>query len=270
MAFKINGFGGNQDHRETPKVVAVKAAPAPRKSLVQIQFPNRGGSLAYFNDLYDLKLGDLVYVSGKLEGQQGRVVEISYNFKIKISEYQKVIARVDTQVHGQFHMAGSHLVTFDPSVLPAEKAALWFNPPVNVDEEIVSCTDDSCFPLNHMQEMGVTAAIAQRGHDYYTQSRVRYLCLNGTKGFAVVEGTHNYAVEFDFEDGQISHLLCECPCSYRCKHEFAAMLQLQETLELIEKHYAPAFRKTGYFAAVYKATLFDFAVAPRETGSLTI
>ena len=44
----------------------------------------------------------MVYVDGKLEGQRGRVVEVSYTFKIKLSDYKRVIAVVDTNVSGQF------------------------------------------------------------------------------------------------------------------------------------------------------------------------
>ena len=48
------------------------------------------------------------------------------------------------------------------------------------------------------------------------------------------------------------------------------MLQLKETLELIEKHYAAEYERTGYFAAVTKGTLFAFAIDGKETGSFTI
>ncbi|MBE6921478.1 MAG: hypothetical protein E7468_07985 [Ruminococcaceae bacterium] len=34
--------------------------------------------------------------------------------------------------------------------------------------------------------------------------------------------------------------------------EFAAMLQLRETLKIIEKHYAEEFERTGYVAAINK------------------
>lgn len=74
----------------------------PRKSVVQVRFSGYGKALAYYNDSYDLQPGDLVYVSGKLEGQRGRVTEVNYNFKIKLSDYQRVIALVDTRVHGSF------------------------------------------------------------------------------------------------------------------------------------------------------------------------
>ena len=69
---------------------------------------------------------------------------------------------------------------------------------------------------------------------------------------------------------QRGSLTCSCFCGYNCKHEFAAMLQLRETLELIQKHYADQYERTGYFAAVNKGTLFSFAVDGRETGSFTL
>lgn len=77
-------------------------------------------------------------------------------------------------------------------------------------------------------------------------------------------------MEFSYHYGEISGLVCNCFCSYNCKHEFATMLQLKETLELIEKHYAAEYERTGYFAAVTKGTLFAFAIDGKETGSFTI
>lgn len=269
MTFKINGFGA--DMQEKKGTVAaqqpeVREPTVPRKSLVQVQFPGRGMALSYFNDLFDLKVGDLVYVDGKLEGQLGRVTDISYNFKIKLSDYKKVVAVVDTEVHGQFYIAGSHFVTFDPGAIPPEKVSLWFKAPAKEGEEIVSSTDDTSFHLENLKGINVTAAIAERGHDYYMENRVRYLCLNGTQGLAIVEGNENYTVEFEYQDGEISHLICECPCGYTCKHAFATMLQLRETLELIEKHYAEEYQPTGYFAAIQKGTFFTYAIGGKETG----
>ena len=48
------------------------------------------------------------------------------------------------------------------------------------------------------------------------------------------------------------------------------MLQLRETLGLIEKHYAAECKRTGSFAAVAKSTLFSYAVDNQETGSIII
>lgn len=272
MAFRISGFGASaQEKKERiPTYEADVRTIVPRKSLVQVRFPGKGMPLTYFNDLFDLTIGDRVYVDGKLEGQLGHVVDVSYNFKIKISDYKKVIAVVDTTVHGKFYMAGSHFVTFEPATLPASQASMWFKAPAKEDDEFVSSTDDFSFRLDDLKGMNVTAAIAERGHDYYMENKVRYLCLDGAKGLAIVEGSESYMVEFEYRNGEISHLICECPCSYTCKHEFAAMLQLRETLELIDKHYSDEYERTGYFAAISKETLFAFAIDGKEAGSFEL
>lgn len=272
MAFKISGFGAAQKEEKNtaPTYQTAQKTAVPRKSLVHVRFPGRGMALAYYNDRFDLKIGDRVYVDGKLEGQLGRVTEINYNFKIKISDYQKVIALVDTEISGEFHLAGSHIVTFDAATLPAEKAALWFKAPDTEEEEYVSGSDGSAFLLADLSGMKITAAIADRGHAYYLENRVRYLCLDGARGFAIVEGSRNYTVEFQYRNGEIRDLVCDCPCACTCKHEFAAMLQLRETLELLEKHYGPAYARSGYFAAIAKDTLFTFAIDGRETGSFIL
>ena len=242
----------------------------PRKSVVQVHFTDRNSSLAYYNDLFDLKVGDLVYVEGKLEGVRGRVTEISYNFKIKASDYKRVIALVDTNVSGSFFMGGSHFITFNRETLPKSQAVTWFKAPPKEDEEVITGSDDTGFFLEDLSGMKVTPAIAERGREYYLDNRVRYLCLDGTKGYAIVEGSEAYEVEFEYLNGEIRGLVCSCFCSYHCKHEFAAMLQLRETLGLVCAHYAGEYESSGYFAAIHKVALFAFAIEGRQIGSFTL
>ena len=251
-----------------PQTIQQAEPIVPRPSLVQVHFQNKSMTLAYYNDQFDLHVGDLVYVDGKLEGVRGRITEVNYNFKIKVSDYKRVIAVVDTTVHGQFFMAGSHFVTFDRSALPAEKIVTWFKAPS--EDEFVSGHDDTTFRLDELKDMKIGTAIAERGHEYYMENDVRYLCIDGTKGYAIVEGSEAYEVEFTYQNGEISRLVCSCFCSYNCKHEFAAMLQLRETLELIAKHYATEYEQTDYFAAILKGTLFAFAIDGKETGMFTL
>lgn len=271
MAFKI-GFAAEHpaEKQNEAAYITQKVQTVPRKSVVQVRFPGRGMALAYYNDLFDLKCGDMVYVDGKLEGMLGRVTEVNYNFKIKISDYKRVIAVVDTTVHGQFFMAGSHFVTFDRETLPNSKVVRWFKAPAKEDDEFVSGSDDTTFRLDDLKGMNVSAAIAERGHEYYLENKVRYISIDGSKGYAIVEGSESYEVEFEYRNGEIGQLICSCFCSYNCKHEFAAMLQLKETLELIEKNYADEYERTGYFAAINKGTLFAFAIDGKDTGSFTL
>ncbi len=129
MAFPI-GFMAQHNEKKAAENTPVPVAVTPRKSLVQIAFPGRGVPLTYFNDRFDLHKGDMVYVTGKLEGTLGRVTEVNYNFKIKPSDYQTVIAVVDRTVHGHLFLADSHCVAFDPAVLPKAQVACGFCHPV--------------------------------------------------------------------------------------------------------------------------------------------
>lgn len=143
-------------------------------------------TLDYYNDQFDLYRGDMVYVEGKLEGMLGRVTEVNYNFKIKVSDYKRVIAVVDTTVNGQFFMAGSHFVTFDRAALPIRKAKTWFKAPEKEEDEFISGSDDTTFHLDDLGSIKVSAAIVDRGHEYYIENKVRYLCIDSTKGYAIV------------------------------------------------------------------------------------
>lgn len=271
MSFKI-GFSSESSEKKPTETTctAPQRTIAPRKSVVQVYFPDRHMTLAYYNDKFDLYRGDIVYVDGKLEGTLGRVTDVNYNFKIKVSDYRKVIALVDTTVHGQFFMAGSHFVTFDRKALPSSKAVTWFKAPSDDEDEFVSGSDDTAFSLDNLSGMNVSKDIAERGHKYYIENKVRYISIEGEKGYAIVEGGESYEVEFRYMGGEISQLVCSCFCSYNCKHEFAAMLQLLETLELIEKNYKDEFERTGYFAAVNKGTLFEFAIDGKDSGMFTL
>ncbi len=249
-----------------PREQVVKQQSATlRKSVVNVYFAEKHMTLPYYNDRFDLKKGDLVYVDGKLEGLRGHVTEVNYHFKIKLSDYKRVVAVVDTEVHGEFFMAGSHFVTFDRRTLPARQIITWFQAPAEREDFVVG-RDGDAFRLDNLHELNVTNDIAQRGHQYYIDNRVKYICVDSSKGYALVEGGNVYEVEFEYLNGQIKNLYCDCFCNYHCKHEVAAMLQLKETLELIGKYYQEEYERTDYFAAIAKGVLFGLAIDSKENG----
>lgn len=269
MAFRI-GFTAESDRRSAEICVDPPKQVTPRKSVVQVFFSANHRTLAYYNDQFDLHCGDLVFVDGKLEGKQGCVTQVSYNFRIRLSNYQRVISVADTTVHGRFYTADSHFITFDRNALPAQKAATWFLPPRKPEDEFASGADDTVFPLGDLRAMKVSAAVAERGHDYYCRNKVRYISLDGHRGYAIVEGSRVYEVEFTCRNGEISRLTCSCFCGDGCKHEFAAMLQLKDILEQIEKKYHTDYEGSDYFAAVCKGTLFEYAVDGKDSGTLIL
>lgn len=271
MAHKIGFLSEENEVSEIAESTAKHVATAHRNALVQVYFEGENRSFAYYNDSFDLHPGDFVYVEGHFEGRLGRVGEINYNFKIKLSDYKRIISVVDTEVHGEFFTAGSHFITFRRQAIPKEKIIGWFKAPLNGGEEFVSGTDpDTAFPLANLADMNVSPKIAENGHEYYIENRVKYICLDGEHGYAIVQGRENYEVEFVYTNGMISQLTCSCFCSYNCKHEFAAMLQLRETLDLIEKDYGGKCESNGYFAAIAKGTLFHFAIDGKHRGCFSM
>lgn len=271
MNFKIGFTAQTTDtNNEKTAKIALQQNEMPRRCVAQIYFANRNMTLPYYNDRFNLYRGDMVYVDGKLEGMLGRVIDVNYNFKIKMSDYKRVIAVVDTDVHGRFFMAGSHFVTFDRKALPYDKVLLWFKAPAADGDEFVYGSDDTFFRIDDLGDMNIDKATAERGHKYYLDNKVRYICLDGCKGYAIVEGSEIYEVEFEYQNGEISKLVCPCFCGGSCKHEFAAVLQLKETLGVIEKNYAAEYESAGYFAAVSKEVLFTFATDGKDTDTFTL
>lgn len=267
MKYPIGFMPCDEPHKEGA-IPSIQQAVPPVKSLVQVYFPARNQSFSYFNDRFDLRKGHFVFVEGKLENIRGIVLEVNKSFKIKVSDYKKVVGLADTHVSGQLHMAGSHFISFDPSALPYEKIRTWYLPPVKEEDFYETGNDATVYSINHLDDLTDSSSIWDRGHEYYMENRVRYICLENGHGKAIVENTQAYEVEFDFSNGEIRNLLCNCPCGYHCKHEIAAMMQLKEVLVRIEKHYAHLHQ--DHFAAILKGDLFRFAIDSQETGHFTL
>lgn len=268
MKFKI-GFKGYEEEKKEELQVAEPAENDPVRSVVQVRFPCNGRSLAYYNDKFDLHIGDIVFVEGKLEGVQGIVTDVSRSFRIKLSEYKRVIAVADTTVKGEFYFGGSHLIAFDRNVIPYDKVRGWFLPPEK-EEDVAVGYDDESFSLGDLGGLNIRSEIADRGFDYYNRNKVMYICVDGNYGRALVEGSKVYEVSFEFAGGEISNLNCGCFCSFRCKHEFAVLLQLRETLKMIEDSYPGIYLGSDYFAAIGKGVLMNYAVDGEKSGKLVL
>ena len=258
----------NKESEENAPMEVCKGVIEPKKSVVQVYFPHRGMGWAYYNDSFDLKVGDFVYVEGKLEGYRGQVTEVNYSFKIKLSDYKKVIAVIDTNVKGDFYLAGSHVVSFDPNAIPFEKVVTWFKAPEE-DAVFISGDDDTnAFSLDDLSEMNIQKYDADRGYDCYMDNRVVFVEIDCTCGRAIVEGSKFYEIEFDYYEGEIANLKCSCFCSSACKHEFAAMLQLRETLKLITDNYEDDYE--GYFAAISKGVFMNTVMNKKVSGKISL
>lgn len=260
----------NNEVNENIETIAVeKPEMKARKSLVSVRFEKNNRVLSYYNDKFDLHKGDIVFVDGKLEGERGFVEEVNYNFKIKLSDYKKVVALADTTVKGEFFFAGDYFISFDESVIPYEKVITWLKPPVVDEEEIVvSGEDEEGFLLEKdISELKVPYNVKEKGIDYYLDGRVIYLSVAGNMGKAIVDGTNIYEIDFTYKNGEVSNFICDCYCNYACKHIVAVIMQLKNIVKTIEENYKEQYQ--DYFSAVTSYELFKVTRSYGKKGSVT-
>lgn len=239
-------------------------------SVVRVFFSELHRAYSYYNDQFDLHNGDLVYVSGQLAGQRGRVVEVDYNFRIRLADYQRVIGVADTAVHGTFYTLGAYVFTLERNALPFRQVRSWFFPPEADGEYATGHGPGPVYALDVPEQQAIKTNVAEKGRSYYRENRVAYLSVDGTAGHAIVLGTTPYEIAFTYTDGAVSALICSCYETGLCKHGAAVLLQLREMLETIRKHWPEAFAESGYFAAVSKQTLSLFTGSGDTPVSITL
>lgn len=226
-----------------------------KKCLVDVCFPSIHRTYTYYNDKFSIKAGDIVHVDGKLKGTRGKVVSVNYNFKIKLEDYKKITAVVDLDIKGRFYNGCSHLISFDNEDFMTYKILTMLTGPCD-DSDYAVGVDDSRIDIEDLVLELRDVEIYSRGEEYYDENRVIFLSVYKGQGHAAVEGSKTYRVDFKYSDGQISQLVCDCPCGYTCKHEVAVILQLRDTLSCIEEYYDDLYQDSFY--AIEKDLFFEF------------
>jgi len=244
---------------------SIQHVNTPKNSVVRIYFSQKHISCSYFNDRFDLKCGDIVYVEGKLEGVRGYVEEVNYNFKINPSDYKKVIAQASTRVCGKFFIADSRYVTFDKEALPYESVLLWFKAPLSEGEEYVYGYDDT---VVNIEEFYDDAGYAPTPPDNYPE--IKYICFDGVKCRAIVGDSHFFEVEFEYSDDKIKHLICTGYCEKYCRHKKAAIIALKAILKWVSSNYSSEYLKSNYFAAMDRYTFVDNVFQNKSLGEFTL
>lgn len=208
-----------------------------------------------------LGFGDSAQILGP-----GTVVEQMRQYLRDIErQYKRSVAKTDVPSIDQFKLLGTHVVTFARDVVPYSKVIHWFN----VSQTEKRNPDEGReFMLGDLNGMTADDKIVARGRDYQRKQKVAFICLDGIHGKAIVVGTEPYAVEFEYCDGMIRDLTCNCSYTHRCKHEIAAMLQLREALELIQSNYSKEFAASGYFAALSKSEFCDCVMDNTDLGGV--
>ena len=182
-------------------------------------------------------------------------------------QYKREVTPADVPSIDQFKLLGTHVVTFARDAIPYDKVMNWFHMPQN---EKPNTADNQDFMLSDLSGMNADDKIMERGRDYQLKNKVAYFSLDGMQGKALVMGTEPYVVEFEFDDGVVRNLTCNCSYGHRCKHEVAVMLQLRETLELIHNNFGKEFSEFNYFAALNRADFVDCIMDHTKLGDFSL
>ena len=226
---RMMGFG--RDDKKTEAAAPQTEKPdQPVRSLVRIRFDRFDRELTYFNDRFDLKEGDRVFVSGKLAGQIGVVISVTTKFRIKRSDYECVIAPAQTPIHGTYRPVADKMLSYDGNALSPEAFRMWVMPPeepTEDPEDEVIIGDGYEIPLDDPRRAeGVDDAVFRRALDICRQGRVGYIAVRDGVGRAYVEGEHWYELEFCMRNHAIAEAYCGCPYPGLCKHLLAVAVTL--------------------------------------------
>ena len=240
----ILGFSLPKDETTALTPQAETAVSVPVRSVVEVYFIGDGRTFPYYNDLFDLKVGDIVFVAGKLAGKMGVVKSVTTKFKVDLSYYKKVIARPAFHLNGSFAPIAGMMVSCDPGTSPdAELFRTWVKPPVpDAPASEIVYGEGYSFDLEHLEQSEeVSPSVASKAVDYCNEGRVRYLSLKDGVGTAFVEGSVWYEINFRCSGGMITDMYCDCPYPGLCKHNLAVLLTLRALLQGLKYSDTPDF-----------------------------
>lgn len=238
----------------------------PERYLVEVGFDNSNEYGTYICEYIDVYEGDFVRVSGPMQDKLGVVKDVIYFCKIRPSKYERVVAKIDTDVYGNFIPLEHMWVTFDRQSIDKDKMRLWFLSPLE-DGECVDENEFVPFLLHNLEELPISSIRADRGENYYEEHRIVYICLDKGKGYAIVQGSEYYEVTFTYIDKKIHDILCNCYCEGYCKHEYAVLLQLQDLVGNWTINYDENYSKEEYFAAIDKMVVWNMSIS-RKCGEV--
>ena len=192
---RIVGFGREESNQEPMQEAKAVVTASPVRSLVSVSFERMNMPLTYYNDRFDLKPGDRVFVTGKLEGEIGIVESVTTKFRIRLSDYQKVLSLAQTSVRGAYVPKGNVMLSYDADALSPEDFRKWILPPVEQDEEQDEVIFGDGFEVSlddPSDAEDVDPEVFNRAIEYCRSGRIGYVSIRNGEGKAFVRGSHWY------------------------------------------------------------------------------
>ena len=231
--------------------------------LAEVEFGNSREVGTFICEDIDIWDGDFVYVTGPMQDKIGTVKDVDYFCKIRPSKYERVVAKVDTSLYGEFSPIEHLWVTFQRNSIEKDKMRRWFLSPLS-DGPCVSVNTMEPFPLRNLSGFPISSIRAERGEGYYKDHRVVYLSIDKGEGYTIVQGSEYYEITFAYEDEQIKTIVCNCYCEGHCKHEYAVLLQLQDLVADWAVNFDENYPKQEYMAAIDKTVTWNMSVSRRQ------
>lgn len=253
IGFKDIEKNENENNQITEPITNIESDENPVKSVVTVKFSD-GRSYDYYNDMFDLKIGDQVFVSGKLAGKIGKITEIMTSFKISLKYYQKVLVKINRKIHGEFRKIRSLMVSFDSIAPEFSQVKSWFIPPKTEEdeEEIVSSSSGLTIKvIDGIECPELSQATIDRAIDLLSESKLKFLSIREEEGHSIIEGSNKnfYSIDFKYKDGVITDMFCDCFMPTACKHEAAVALFVDVLFDAIEEDFDEEYSKTNCVTA---------------------
>ena len=248
--------------RKTESLPASECDAGAAACIATVKFEGAGVELSYYNDRFDLREGDRVYVEGKYAGKLGTVTKISTKFKIRLSDYKRIIARPRFTLSGTFERIGDMMVRYgDPGAMTEAFRTLTV-PPMETDE---GYTLGEGFRIGLYSSDGgddIEEKIAERAFGYCREGRVLFISVRNGVGTAFVRGGETYEVNFRIDGDTVADTYCTCPYPGLCKHEVATAIILNSLIDSLRKNAVD-----DGFTAICTSVFMDFAMS---SGKITL
>lgn len=239
IGFKTDGTSSSAE----PVASAHPEAQPPVRCLVYVRFEGIRKAYAYYNDRFCLKEGDTVFVSGKLAGKPGTVEGVQTHFKIRLSDYERILSKAEGDLRGHFESLMDKMICDDPGVLPPEIFRTWVLPPEEDEEDILLGEGFSADLNAFEQDDEMPQSALHKGVEMCKDGRVVYLHLQGGTGTAFLSGDVWHEVNFSLANGTVGDLYCDCPYPEdgMCKHMAAVLITLRFLLQTDRLRNADSF-----------------------------
>lgn len=235
-------------------------------SKVKVAFAGANRLYTYFNDEFDLRSGDVVYVEGKMWKRPGQVREVCPADPAEKDAFNKVLQGVNLKVHGTYYSYGPYMFSFEGEAIDFAQFRSWVSPPLEEDV----AREQTSFDLK-LDELGsydwIPESALSGGMRHFKEESVQYLAVIDGKGFALVKEGQWHSITFDYDGRRMYNMVCRRDHGFFSACDAAVCLTLRALLDLFDKEFFDQFDGRN-FTAVNRQVFYQIIAYSLEKISL--